>query len=73
MAKKQTYEEQVIADAAKIIMQTIHTAAFRIADKYERLLMNEVMTRIQAQIEANEQVHKSTGGYINDKLNDLSK
>ena len=73
MAKKQTYEEKVIAQAADTIMHTIHVAAVRIADKYERQLMNEVMERIQLHIEANEEAKKFAGSYINDKLNDLSK
>ena len=73
MAKKPTYEEKVIADAADIIMQTIRTAAFRIANKYERQLMNEVVNRIQAQMEAQEEVNNYTGNVINDKLNNLSK
>ena len=51
MAKKQTYEEQVIKEAADIIMQTIHIAANRIAEKYEQQLMDEVVNRIQAQAE----------------------
>lgn len=73
MPKKQTYEEKVIADAAKIIMHTIHVASVRIADKYERKLMAEVMERIQIQMEASEEAKKSAGSYINDKLNNLSK
>lgn len=73
MAKKQTYEEQIIEKAAQIIMHTIHVAAVRIADKYERRLMQEVMARMQAQLDANEEVNNFTGNYINDKLNDLSK
>ena len=72
MAKKQTYEEKVIADAAQIIMQTIHIAANHRAEKYERQLMNEVVTRIQAQFEAKEKVREYTGHVINDKLNNLS-
>lgn len=73
MAKKQTYEEKVIAEAVNTIMHAIHLAAVRIADKYERQLMTEVMERIQIQMEASEAAKKSAGSYINDKLNDLSK
>ena len=73
MAKKQTEEEKIISQAADIIMQTIHIAANRIAEKYERQLMNEVVTRIQAQSEAKEKVREYTGNVINDKLNNLSK
>lgn len=73
MAKKQTPEENIIAEAADIIMQTIHIAAVRIADKYERMLMAEVVTRIQAQMEANDEVNKFTGDFINKQLNNLSK
>ena len=73
MPKKQTYEEKVIAEAADIIMQTIHIAANRIADKYERMLMDEVVNRIHAQSEAQDAVNDYTGKVINDKLNKLSK
>jgi hypothetical protein len=73
MAKKQTYEEKVIADAAKIIMHTIHVASVRIADKYERQLMTEVVTRIQTQMEANEEASKFTGDYIIKQLDKLSQ
>lgn len=73
MAKKKTEEEKIISQAADIIMQTIHLAAVRIADKYERQLMTEVMERIQIQMEASEEAKKSAGSYINDKLNNLSK
>ena len=73
MAKKQTEEEKIIAEAANTIMQIIHVAAVRIADKYERKLMTELVTRIQTQLEANEEAKKFTGNYINAKINDLSK
>lgn len=73
MAKKPTEEEKIIKEAADIIMQTIHIASVRIADKYERQLMTEVVARIQTQLEANDEVNKYTGNVINDKLNDLSK
>ena len=73
MDKKKTTEDQIIEEAVNTIMHTIHVAAIRIADKYERKLMNEVMESIQIQIEANEEAKKFSGNYINDKLNDLSK
>lgn len=73
MPKKQTYEEKVIADAAKIIMHTIHVASVRIADKYERQLMTEVVTLIQTQMEANEEANKFTDDYIIKQLDKLSK
>lgn len=73
MAKKLNDEEKIISQAADIIMQTIHIAANRIADKYERQLMNEVVSRIQAQSEAQDAVNDYTGNVINDKLNNLSK
>lgn len=73
MAKKQTYEEKVIAEAVNTIMHAIHLAAVRIADKYERQLMNEVVECIQIKMEANEEAKKFTGNYINDKINNLSK
>ena len=73
MPKKQTYEEKVIADAAKIIMHTIHVASVRIADKYERQLMTEVVTLIQTQMEANEEASKHTNDYIFKQLEKLSQ
>lgn len=73
MAKKQTEEEKIIEEAVNTIMHAIHVAAIRIADKYERKLMNEVMESIQIQMEAHEEAKKFAGSYINDKLNDLSK
>lgn len=73
MAKKQTYEEKVIADAAKIIMHTIHVASVRIADKYERQLMTEVVTIIQTKLEANEEANKFTDNYIIKQLDKLSQ
>lgn len=72
MAKKKTTEDQIIEEAVKTIMHTIHVAAIRIADKYERKLMNEVMESIQIQMEANEAAKEFAGNYINDKLNQLS-
>lgn len=71
--KKPTYEERVIAEAADIIMQAIHIASVRIADRYERQLMTEVVTRIQTQLEANDEVNSYTGKVLNDKLNNLSQ
>ena len=73
MAKKQTYEEKVIKEAADIIMQTIHIAANRIAEKYEQQLMDEVVNRIQAQTEARDAVNDYTGKVLNDELNKLSQ
>ena len=73
MPKKQTYEEKVIADAAKIIMHTIHVASVRIADKYERQIMTEVVTRIQTQLEANEEASKHCNNYIVKQLEKLSQ
>lgn len=73
MAKKQTEEEKIISEAANLIMQTIHIASVRIADKYERQLMTEVVNRIQTQMEANDEVNSYTGNVLNDKLNKLSK
>ena len=72
MAKKTT-EDQIIEEAVNTIMHAIHLAAVRIADKYERQLMHEVVERIQIKMEANEEAKKFAGSYINDKLNDLSK
>lgn len=73
MAKKKTTEDQIIEEAVNTIMHTIHVAAVRIADKYERKLMYQVVESIQIAIEANEEAKKFSGNYINDKLNDLSK
>lgn len=71
MAKKQTEEEKIISDAAELILQTIHIAATRIAEKYERQLMEEVVTRIQSMQDAQNTVNVQTGDYINKKLNEL--
>ena len=73
MAKKLTEEEKIISEAANLIMQTIHIASVRIADKYERQLMTEVVNRIQTQMEANDEVNGYTGKVLNDKLNNLSQ
>lgn len=54
-------------------MQTIRTAANRIADKYERKLMSEVVTRIQEQAKVQDAVSDFSGKVINDKLNKLSQ
>lgn len=70
---KQTEEEKIISNAADIIMHTIHVASVRIAEKYERQLMTEVVTRIQTQLDANEEVRKFTDDHIIKKLNDLAK
>ena len=73
MAKKQTCEEKVIAEAVNTIMHAIHVASVRIADKYERQLMTEVVTRIQTQLEANEEASKHTNDYIVKQLEKLSQ
>lgn len=73
MAKKQTEEEKIISEAANLIMQTIHIASVRIADKYERQLMLEVVAQIQTQMEANKEVNNYTGNVLNKKLNKLSQ
>lgn len=73
MAKKQTEEEKIISEAADTIMRTIRTAANRIADKYERKLMSEVVTRIQEQAKVQDAVSDFSGKLINDRLNKLSK
>jgi hypothetical protein len=71
MAKKQNEEESIISDAAELIIQTIHIAATRIAEKYERRLMDEVVSRIQSMQEAQDTVNEQTGDYINKKLKQL--
>jgi hypothetical protein len=70
--KKNTEEEKIIEEATNVIMHAIHVAAARIADKYERQLMTEVVSRIQIQMEANDDVKKAAENYINNKLNSLS-
>lgn len=73
MAKKKNTEDQIIEESVKTIMYTIHVAAVRIADKYERQLMNEVVTLIQTQLEANEEASKHCNDYIVKQLEKLSQ
>jgi hypothetical protein len=73
MAKKLTEEEKIISDAAKLIMHTIRVVSVRLADRYERKLMTELMACMQAKLEANEEVDKFNNNYIVDQLDKLSK
>jgi hypothetical protein len=73
MAKKPTPEEKLLADASKLIMHTLHVVSVRLADRYEKKLMTDLIAQMQARLDANEEVNHFTGNYINDKLNDLSK
>ena len=73
MAKKQTEEEKLLADSAKLIMHIIHVVSVRLADRYERKLMTELVSLMQTELEANEEVSKSIDNYIVEQLNKLSK
>lgn len=73
MAKKQTEEEKIIADAANIIMKTIRDASFRIANRYERKLMDEVIYRIQMHREASDDVRDFSDNELIRNLDNLTK
>ena len=73
MAKKQTDEEKLLEDSAKLIMHIIHVVSVRLAGRYERKLMTELVGLMQTKLEANEEVSKSIDNNINEQLNKLSK
>lgn len=73
MAKKQTEEEKLLADAAKLIMLTIYIVSVRLADNYERKLITELIDRLQTKFEANEEASKHTDNYIIKQLEKLSQ
>lgn len=73
MARKKTYEEEVVGEAADIIMQTIHIAARRIADRYESMLMDEVVKRIRDKEAARDSVTAALGDILADKLDSLAR
>lgn len=73
MSKKQTEEEKLLEDAAKLIMKTIHVVSVRLANRYERKLMTELVGLMQTQLSISEDVSKSTDAYIIKKLNEISQ
>lgn len=73
MAKKPTNEEKLLADAAKLIMHIIRVVSVRLADRYERKLMTELVELIQTKIEDGEDLNKFSDNYIIEQLNKLSK
>lgn len=73
MAKKQTEEEKLLEDSAKLIMHIIHVVSVRLADRYERKLITELVGLMQTQLSISEDVSKSTDDYIIKKLNEISK
>lgn len=73
MARKKSYEEEVVAKAVDVIMQTIHIASVRIADKYETMIMDEVVKRIGCAKEARREVNEYTAEMLNDKLEKLKE
>lgn len=73
MARKRTYEEEMISRAADIIMQTIHMAANRIADRYEAMLMNEVKERIRVKESVREEVNAVSGEVLADEIGNLAR
>ena len=56
MAKKQNEEEKLLEDTAKLIMHIIHVVSVRLAGRYERKLMTELVGLMQTKLEANEEV-----------------
>ena len=73
MAKKKSYEEKVIAEAADIIMKTICEASYRIANRYERKITDEVMCRIQMRREASDAVRGFSNNDLIKNLDNLAK
>lgn len=73
MAKKKSYEEKVIAEAADIIMKTIREASYRIANRYERKLTDEVMCRIQMHREESDTVRDFSNNDLIKNLDNLEK
>lgn len=73
MAKKKTEEEKLLADSAELIMRIIHVVSVRLAGRYERKLMTELVGLMQTQLSISEDVSKSTDDYIIKKLNEISQ
>ena len=73
MAKKQTEEEKLLADAAKLIMHIIRVVSVRLADNYERKLITELIDSLQTKLEANEEASEYTNDYIVKQLEKLSQ
>lgn len=73
MARKRTYEEEVVGKAADIIMKTIHIAANRIADRYESMLMDEVVKRIRDKEAARDSVTAMSGDILTGEIDNLAR
>lgn len=73
MAKKQTEEEKIIKEAADIIMKTIREVSYRIADRYERKLTDEVMCRLQMHRETSDAVRDFSKNDLIKNLDNLAK
>ena len=73
MARKKSYEEEVVSKAVDVIMQTIHIASVRIADKYESMIMDTVVERIRGTEAARGQVEAYASEVLNDKLEKLKE
>lgn len=73
MHKKQTEEEKIIKEAADIIMKTIREVSYRIADRYERKLTDEVMCRIQMHREESDTVRDFSNNDLIKNLDNLEK
>lgn len=73
MARKRTYEEEVVGQAADIIMKTIRIAANRIADRYESMLMDEVVKRIRDKEAARDSVTAMSGDILAGEIDNLAR
>ena len=73
MARKRTFEEEVVGKAADIIMKTIHIAANRIADRYESMLMDEVVKRIRDKEAARDSVTAMSGDILTNEIDNLAR
>lgn len=73
MARKRTFEEEVVSKAADIIMKTIRIAANRIADRYESMLMDEVVKRIRDKEAARDSVTAVSGDILTNEIDNLAR
>lgn len=73
MARKRTFEEEVVCKAADIIMKTIRIASNRIADRYESMLMDEVVKRIRDKEAARDSVTAMSGDILTNEIDNLAR
>lgn len=73
MARKRTFEEEVVGKAADIIMKTIRIASNRIADRYESMLMDEVVKRIRDKEAARDSVTAMSGDILTNEIDNLAR